>query len=56
VEKESKAESFREGTGEREKERQRELETGETRWYLKEKIVSQNHEVLGAIINWGLHR
>lgn len=28
----------------------------ETRWNLWERMISQNHTVLGAISNWGFHR
>lgn len=58
MEKESRVESFREEREgeERERLRQDETEMKETRQYLKERMMSWNHLILGAITNWEFHR
>lgn len=49
------AESFREE--ERQRQRERGMESGETRWSLKERMMSLNHMVLGATrSDWGFLR
>lgn len=49
------AESFREE--ERQRQRERGMESGKTRWSLKERMMSLNHMVLGATrSDWGFLR